>query len=90
MTANGGTSALATPLASTPKHLEVHGMLAGRVAPVEVAHQQILAGRHARRHNRKYAIVQKHLWKLQERYDNGQLTAIEYITSGSYKFAERH
>jgi len=58
-------------------------------ASVQVANQQILDGRGVRRHNGKYAIVQKRLRKFQERYDNGQLTAIEYITGVSYNLAER-
>ena len=59
-------------------------------ASVEVAHQQIIAGRRSRRNNKKYVTIQKRLRTLQQRYDDGQTTAIEYITGVSYNLAKRH
>ena len=59
-------------------------------ASVEVVHQQLLAGRRARRHNSKYVSVQKRLRTLKARYDNGRMSAIDYITGVSHNLAERH
>jgi hypothetical protein len=44
----------------------------------------------ARRTNKKFVSIQKRLQTLQERYDSGDLAAIDYITGVSHNLAERH
>jgi len=42
------------------------------------------------RRDNKYISAQKRLRKLQQRLDNGELTATECITGVSYNLVERH
>jgi hypothetical protein len=66
------------------------GCLRDEQASVELLDQQIAAGHVARRHNKKYAIVQRRLQRLQRRYTSGVLSATDYITGVSHNLHERH
>jgi hypothetical protein len=75
---------------SHPNIWKFMACLQNEQASVEPTHQQILAGRRTRRGNIRFINVQKHLKKLEDRYDTGSLSAIDYITGVSYNLSERH
>jgi len=53
-------------------------------ASVEILHQQAITGRRTRRVNKKYVVIQKRLNTIRERYDRGDISAVDYITAVSH------
>ena len=72
-----------------PNIYQVVKCIQDKQASVTVLHQQIAAGRLARRHVPKYVELEKRLQKLQTRYERGRITALEYVTGVSHNLAER-
>lgn len=71
-----------------PNIWQVIRCLQDEQASMEVTRAQISAGQLVRRPNKKYAALQKRIDRLQEQYDRGEITAVEYITGVSYNMAE--